>query len=305
MADEILLSGKKYVSSKHAASSTGYAQDYIGQLSRAGVIDAQRVGGLWYVLLDSLEAYKRNAEGFTPQPPVPLKGTNELETIISFDGKDYVSSSRAAKLTGYNPDYVGQLARAGKVLSRQIGKRWYIEREGLLAHKKEKDALLAGVQAEAAGLVRPEPVVFAPKPEEDRRPQLTYVREEARLFPELSRPQPAPAATPTPVPIRVVQPAAPRIDIRRSMPTPYAPVHRAPRKGMARAAKAVAALTVVIVLSYGFTSLSSGSTYAILQGVRMPEISTDSMSASATSALESVLTALERLVSKNLHYVRS
>lgn len=153
MAQEIDIGGVKYVSSKRAAQVSGYAQDYIGQLCRGGLIEAQRVGGLWYLVLDSLYAYKQKADSYVPTAPRKTS-VPDASSLVSFDGNDYVSAARAADLTGYHQDYVGQLAREGKVLSRQVGTRWYVEREGVLAHKKEKDALLAAVQSEAVGLAR-------------------------------------------------------------------------------------------------------------------------------------------------------
>jgi hypothetical protein len=47
--DSVVLGGKKYISSKRASEITGYAKDYIGQLCRAGKLDARRVGRNWYV----------------------------------------------------------------------------------------------------------------------------------------------------------------------------------------------------------------------------------------------------------------
>ncbi len=47
--DELVLSGKKYISSKRASELTGYAKDYVGQLARGGKIPATRVGRAWYV----------------------------------------------------------------------------------------------------------------------------------------------------------------------------------------------------------------------------------------------------------------
>src|SRR3989338_10462388 len=155
MTDEITLDDKSYVSSKRASELSGYSQDYIGQLARGGYIDAQRVGGLWYIYLDSLKSYKEKTENEKPQPPQP-NTSQDPDTLVFFDGKEFISASRASKLTGYSQDYVGQLARSGKVLSRQVGTRWYIDRQALLEHKKEKDALLAAVQANAVGIRRNE-----------------------------------------------------------------------------------------------------------------------------------------------------
>ena len=153
MSDQLTVAGKEYVSSKRASELSGYAQDYIGQLARNAQIDAQRIGGLWYVDMDSLLGHKKKADEYVPQ--IPERGQHSyLESVVSFEGKEYVSATRAAAITGYHADYVGQLARAGTISSRQVGNRWYVDRERILAHKQEKDSLLAAVQAESVGIAR-------------------------------------------------------------------------------------------------------------------------------------------------------
>lgn len=57
-------------------------------------------------------------------------------SAIVFDGKKYLPSVNAADLVGYTKDYVGQLARAGKIESRIVGRSWYIAEDSILAHKK-------------------------------------------------------------------------------------------------------------------------------------------------------------------------
>ena len=115
MSDEVHIGDQTYISSKRAAQISGYAQDYIGQLCRSGLIEAQRIGGLWYVVLDSLYKHKQKADSYVPVAPRREPST-EAESLVSFDGKDYVSASRAAELTGYHRDYVAQLGRAGTIL---------------------------------------------------------------------------------------------------------------------------------------------------------------------------------------------
>ena len=186
MADQLTVDGKEFISSKRASELSGYAQDYIGQLARGGLIEARRIGGLWFVFMDSLQGYKTKAEEYKPQPPQHQQ-SSDPETLINFDGKDYVSAARASKLTGYHQDYVGQLARSGTILSRQVGNRWYVEKEGLLSHKNEKDALLGAVQAESVGIVRKEPpevLERAPEPiAEVEESQVTYTQDDADLIP--------------------------------------------------------------------------------------------------------------------------
>jgi hypothetical protein len=55
---------------------------------------------------------------------------------LILEGKQYISSKRAAILTGYTKDYVGQLCRGDKVDAHLIGRNWYILGEGILAHKR-------------------------------------------------------------------------------------------------------------------------------------------------------------------------
>ncbi len=187
MTDELTLEGKQYISSKRAAVLSGYAQDYVGQLCRKGLIDAQRIGGLWYVFMDSLLKYKEKAEAYVPQPPQTLYKNESPDTLIAFDGKDYVSAARASELTGYHQDYVGQLARGGKILSRQVGNRWYVEREGILSHKQEKDALLAAVQSQAVGIAKEVVVKTTPYEQKiEAWEPLNYETDTSALIPELS-----------------------------------------------------------------------------------------------------------------------
>lgn len=152
MTDEITVDSEILISSKRASILSGYEQDYIGQLCRGGNIKARRVGGLWYVSADSLMKYKERSAEYKPEPPVRNGEMNTPDSLVSFEGKGHISTSRAAKITGYSPDYVGQMARGGVIPSRQVGNRWYVEHAGILKHKESKDALLGAVQVESVGL---------------------------------------------------------------------------------------------------------------------------------------------------------
>jgi hypothetical protein len=59
--DELVIEDKKYVSSKRAASITGYAKDYIGQLCREGRVPARLVGRSWYVLESAIQDHRFGA----------------------------------------------------------------------------------------------------------------------------------------------------------------------------------------------------------------------------------------------------
>ncbi|TSC70535.1 MAG: hypothetical protein CEO12_256, partial [Parcubacteria group bacterium Gr01-1014_46] len=54
---------------------------------------------------------------------------------IFFENKKYISVKDAANLTGYSKDYIGQLCRSNKILSKRVGRVWYVEEESLLNYK--------------------------------------------------------------------------------------------------------------------------------------------------------------------------
>ncbi|HWP61700.1 MAG TPA: hypothetical protein VN495_03785 [Candidatus Paceibacterota bacterium] len=191
MADEVNVEGVEYISSKRASQLSGYAQDYIGQLARASLIDARRIGGLWHVSLESLNAYKSNAQAYVPQPPQTPQGASSFETSVAFDGNEFISASHASKLSGYHQDYVTQLARGGKIPSRQIGNRWFVERKALIAHKSEKDGLLGSVQSESVGIKKLQPTPPKDEYTQSEEPFFQYTSESVDLLPEIDKPEEA------------------------------------------------------------------------------------------------------------------
>jgi hypothetical protein len=54
---------------------------------------------------------------------------------LTLDGKIYLSSKRAAQLTGYAKDYVGQLCREGRVEARLVGRNWYVLESSIREHR--------------------------------------------------------------------------------------------------------------------------------------------------------------------------
>ena len=333
MTDEISLDGKQYISSKRASEEVGYSQDYIGQLARGGHIDAKRLGGMWYVSMESLQSYKTDTEAIKPATVKPAPQNSEPESLISFDGKDYISASRASKLTGYNQDYVGQLARAGKILSRQVGNRWYVDRDGILAHKQEKDSLLAAVQAESVGIYsRTEDTIeknsIPVHPIATNIPSMQYSTDNGDLLPQIQEKDSyqfeivksaddfdvstvadtgQQETQEQPIPIRVVRPIQ-----QHTPPTPAflkSPIQpkqiQAPRKTIFLGTLAGAALTVVIVLSVGISSFKDNSLYAAAaKSVTPGPVSARTFTAAAVNALNKFGDILEDFVAPTITYVR-
>ncbi len=60
---------------------------------------------------------------------------------LTLEGKKYLSSKRAAKITGYAKDYVGQMCREGRVNARLVGRSWYVLEDSIREHRfgKEKN----------------------------------------------------------------------------------------------------------------------------------------------------------------------
>src|SRR6185369_4066687 len=54
---------------------------------------------------------------------------------LVIEEKKYVSSKRAAEITGYAKDYVGQLCREGRVTAQLVGRSWYVLETSIREHR--------------------------------------------------------------------------------------------------------------------------------------------------------------------------
>ena len=327
MSDELELEGKQYISSKRASLSSGYTQDYIGQLARKGQIDARRIGGLWYISLNALTTYKQQAENFKPEPP-QREYKDDASALVLLDGKEYLSSGRAAEVTGYHSDYVGQLARSGAVESKQVGNRWYVNKESIKKHKVEKDALLAAVQTDSVGLKRtsrPQEVIlenglkYMPS---GSGALLNYIKENDDLIPLVKSDmqetegivknqvvKEAKSGVIYPIPLRKVRyteivPEKPAV-----MPIrPKASIIELPKASFWRSGALPVIVggiaTIVIVLSVGYTSvLKENSAYAV--NLSNPEAFSQSLSANVLVAFSNLEGLIESLLTKQVTYTRN
>ena len=78
-------------------------------------------------------------------------------------GSEYISSARAAEITRYSNDYVGQLCRKSKVSARMIGRTWYVSKESLLKHQKVAEIskhLNGKISTNGGGISGPAKLVF-------------------------------------------------------------------------------------------------------------------------------------------------
>ena len=141
------------------------------------------------------------------------------ELII--DGKKYLSSKRAAHISGYAKDYVGQLCRGKKLDARLVGRSWYVEESSLLAHTK---TVLASVAAVIPDVMTPPPSSVTPSRVAHRVlvpeiPQQEFAQE------EISEPTPTPIIPqeiiqePTTIPIHSVHQIQKEVPVHESFVT--------------------------------------------------------------------------------------
>lgn len=58
---------------------------------------------------------------------------------LTIGDKIYISSKRAAEITGYAKDYIGQLCREGRVEATLVGRSWYVLETSIRAHRFGSD----------------------------------------------------------------------------------------------------------------------------------------------------------------------
>jgi hypothetical protein len=139
MKDTLILEHKIFISAKRAVQISGYTSDYIGQLCRAGKLDCKMVGKSWFLTEESLQNYRLSTKQESVLEDKPNTSQNSSTTPVTSDSvildrMNFISAKRAAEISGYTPDYVGQLCRLGKLESRRVGKAWFVSEKSLLNH---------------------------------------------------------------------------------------------------------------------------------------------------------------------------
>ncbi|MDB5189451.1 MAG: hypothetical protein JWL82_408 [Parcubacteria group bacterium] len=114
---------------------------------------------------------------------------------LTLDNKKYLSSKKAAKVTGYAKDYVGQLCREGRVEARLVGRNWYVLESSILEHRFGAEE-------------KTDEAVSEPLQREPAWEAATYSSESVVQVPQIS-PKPMPTYLPPPVEEEVVPEAQP------------------------------------------------------------------------------------------------
>ncbi|MBI1792634.1 MAG: hypothetical protein HYR70_00395 [Chloroflexi bacterium] len=55
--------------------------------------------------------------------------------------EEWLTTYEAARISGYNPDYIRQLIRSQKVRGRKWGLSWQVSRQSLEQHKRKTEKL--------------------------------------------------------------------------------------------------------------------------------------------------------------------
>ena len=105
---------------------------------------------------------------------------------LMIENRKFLSSKRAAEMTGYAQDYVGQLARMGKISARRVGRTWYVDESDLREYRLKESAISdvntpnteKGLRKEAPeeGKEDTEPTLSVEAAEEKEPHRLTVVR---------------------------------------------------------------------------------------------------------------------------------
>lgn len=72
-----------------------------------------------------------------PAPASPILEYSEMSDILK---SDWLTTEEAANLTGYHPDHLRRLWRAGRIEGCMLGHSLLISRASLLAHKRKARA---------------------------------------------------------------------------------------------------------------------------------------------------------------------
>ncbi len=169
---EVMLDKEELISTSKASELSKYTQDYIGQLCRAGSLKCKMISDQWYIDPISLKRYipgvpesneadddvqhslenSSNLNETEEKPKYSVKIGDVRSGAFKYDGEEYIPTQKAAEITGYTQDYVGQLARGGEIAARKVGRRWYVGKAALLQHRTQKDSMLRAVQSDASGV---------------------------------------------------------------------------------------------------------------------------------------------------------
>jgi len=109
--------------------------------------------------------------------------------LLTIDGKTYISSRRASRKYGYSIDYLGQLARTGKIVSKMFGRNRFVDENSLLRYQITLD----NAQTEKSKVIereKPKNITISSSRDKEREQDLAQ-----EVLPEVARELDAEAET--------------------------------------------------------------------------------------------------------------
>ncbi|PIV12795.1 MAG: hypothetical protein COS47_00665, partial [Candidatus Nealsonbacteria bacterium CG03_land_8_20_14_0_80_36_12] len=121
---------EQFISLKKAAETSGYSPDYLGYLIRTKKIKGEKVYSniSWQTTLEEIIKYSKK-----------IKKNLDIQTPY-FSKKKHISLKKAAKISGYSSDYLGDLIRKEKIEGKKIhsGVSWLISEEAVKKYQERK-----------------------------------------------------------------------------------------------------------------------------------------------------------------------
>lgn len=119
MEKGLIFEGKKFISTKRASEIYGYNPDYIGQLCREKLINAKRVGRVWFVEENAIAEHKH------------FGGKKVVQELPP----GFLPIKEVARTTGYSTDYLGFLCRGSQVECRMVEDKWFVSQISVEQYK--------------------------------------------------------------------------------------------------------------------------------------------------------------------------
>src|SRR3989344_2156150 len=114
--------GKKFITLKEASKFSGYTSDHLARLVRNLEIRGKRVGRIWLITREDLEAYllSQNRDGAHAK-------------------RGFINLKDASMLSGYTRDHIARIIRNEEVAGKRVGRIWLVSRDGLENYVEERN----------------------------------------------------------------------------------------------------------------------------------------------------------------------
>ena len=146
---------QSFLSVSDAAKSSGYNPDYLTQLCRKNELDCKQISKVWFISFDDLQNFlQKNKKKFKFEPKsndfvyISKSLSTNLDSFY-INGDEFLDTERASELSGYNRDYITQLARKGEIIARKLGKVWFVRKKDFEQKEKSNQKTIISVNRDS------------------------------------------------------------------------------------------------------------------------------------------------------------